>query len=392
MRRFSFLLVLLFAFLILGGPNEQRSDTSFDVRVLLVDGTDDSFEAILDSNDGFIVRVPSEKIQQTLPQHRLKLTVRKGRLAIDGRLCVANRIEILPVAETARLNGGEYAGRFIFLRQEEHVYLINRVDVEEYLFCVLRWEGWPGWSDTDEMYRVLALVCRTFVVFKSLETRNSRKHRRPYDIKATQAHQVYKGRHNHFALRDMVDQTRGQILVFNGKPVNAMYCACCGGTTPSKMSGINFTVAPYLRRTQPCTFCTRWKTASWQKTYPLSSFGALIEGAKRHGLRVVSVRVQRTDRSGYVQTIQVLMSNGRWYAVSARSLTGKMPGILSHRFTLSVNGNKVRLSGRGHGHGFGLCEAGAYEMIQRGNDFNDVLRFYYKGATLGSLKVVKSST
>lgn len=61
---------------------------------------------------------------------------------------------------------------------------------------------------------------------------------------------------------------------------------------------------------------------------------------------------------------------------TARRLTppGREPGWL--------------FSGRGWGHGVGLCQVGAYGMGVRGHDYRDILHHYYSGVGLGRLTFV----
>ena len=44
-----------------------------------------------------------------------------------------------------------------------------------------------------------------------------------------------------------------------------------------------------------------------------------------------------------------------------------------------------RFSGRGWGHGVGLCQAGSYAMSRRGHDYREILAHYYSGARLERL-------
>jgi stage II sporulation protein D len=43
----------------------------------------------------------------------------------------------------------------------------------------------------------------------------------------------------------------------------------------------------------------------------------------------------------------------------------------------------VIFSGRGGGHGVGLCQAGAEEMAREGKSYREILAFYYPGTSLG---------
>jgi len=42
-------------------------------------------------------------------------------------------------------------------------------------------------------------------------------------------------------------------------------------------------------------------------------------------------------------------------------------------------------SGRGWGHGVGLCQVGAYRLAQTGRSYRDILKKYYQGITIDKL-------
>ena len=45
----------------------------------------------------------------------------------------------------------------------------------------------------------------------------------------------------------------------------------------------------------------------------------------------------------------------------------------------------IDVSGGGHGHGVGLCQAGAISMAERGHDYRQILERYYRAATIKKL-------
>ena len=51
-------------------------------------------------------------------------------------------------------------------------------------------------------------------------------------------------------------------------------------------------------------------------------------------------------------------------------------------FEAIPNGEYVYLSGRGFGHGTGLCQEGAMKMASSGFSYPDILHFYYKDVHL----------
>ena len=51
-------------------------------------------------------------------------------------------------------------------------------------------------------------------------------------------------------------------------------------------------------------------------------------------------------------------------------------------------GDSVVFSGRGYGHGVGLCQEGAMRMAELKYSFKDILNFYYKDVHLVDLSAL----
>ena len=51
--------------------------------------------------------------------------------------------------------------------------------------------------------------------------------------------------------------------------------------------------------------------------------------------------------------------------------------LKSTYFSSRLEGNKIVLTGRGFGHGVGLCQEGAMNMAKLGYDYTQIARFYF---------------
>jgi len=60
-------------------------------------------------------------------------------------------------------------------------------------------------------------------------------------------------------------------------------------------------------------------------------------------------------------------------------------GLRSTVFTVSIRGRAVSFSGRGWGHGSGMCQDGAIAMAEAGASYREILQQYYSGASLKKL-------
>jgi stage II sporulation protein D len=56
-------------------------------------------------------------------------------------------------------------------------------------------------------------------------------------------------------------------------------------------------------------------------------------------------------------------------------------------FSISVFKTEVRFTGKGYGHGVGLCQDGAMNMATRGWTYDKIIEYYYKG-----VKIVNANT
>jgi stage II sporulation protein D len=67
-------------------------------------------------------------------------------------------------------------------------------------------------------------------------------------------------------------------------------------------------------------------------------------------------------------------------------------GLRSSFFSVRLEGDTVILSGRGYGHGAGLCQEGAMVMASRGFDFRKIIAFYYSGVSVTEIRTVSAGT
>lgn len=54
-------------------------------------------------------------------------------------------------------------------------------------------------------------------------------------------------------------------------------------------------------------------------------------------------------------------------------------------FSVTPKGDSVVLSGRGFGHGVGLCQEGAMKMAGMGYSFRQIINYYYSGVFISDI-------
>jgi len=292
------------------------------------------------------------------------------------------RLHVYPRGAHASLTYGDtpYAGSFVITVSEGTIYTVNIVDIESYVFSVLRWEGWPGWP--NEVYKAFAIMCRTYVADKVGKERE--RSQRLYDIQASNAHQTYKGIHPYTRLQQAVDATRGLVLAYHGKPILAMYDACCGGVIPAYMEDVDFERAPYLARWYPCTFCSSYRIYRWQYTYTISQLYEVLS-AYVSVPRFEHISIAYRDDAGVARSLY-LHHDGSYTIVSADTLAAACKHLRSLCFATTRQMHAIMLHGYGFGHHLGLCQWGAREMVRHGWDHQRILHFYYPSVSCIALQ------
>ena len=93
--------------------------------------------------------------------------------------------------------------------------------------------------------------------------------------------------------------------------------------------------------------------------------------------RGVSGRVGKIRIFGDTQTVDVEGLAVRW--------TLDVPDTLFTAKRLAPKDQEPGwlFTGRGFGHGVGMCQVGAYGMAQRGHSYREILNHYYTGVELG---------
>ena len=301
---------------------------------------------------------------------RRRWIIRSATLPKSGRL----RIE--PKSGILRVNGRKYRGAIeVRRRSGGRLMVINDLDVEDYLRGVVPAEIPPDWE--DEVLKAQAVASRTYALYQRQETA-----RRPYAVLATVDSQMYLGMSaERESSTKAVNATAGLIVVSGGRPIPAFYHSSCGGHTENAalLWGLDET---YLRGVDcDCQEISRY--GLWEKRIGRSAVSVAL---RRCGFRlsgIKDVRLGEVTPSGHVRTIVFSDKSGP-ISVPAETLRMALgySRIPSTFFEPELWGEDIVFSGRGMGHGVGLCQWGARTLARKGFDFRRILAYYYPGTSI----------
>lgn len=137
-------------------------------------------------------------------------------------------IVLTPAGDWSTAVGGRrYRGRFRLRSGQGGLLLINELPMEQYLRGVVPVEMGPYQFPELEALKAQAVAARTYAVAHLGDHDDE-----GWDICATPACQAYHGAGAEHSLSDRaVRETAGDIIIFDGRPIDAMYTSTCGGHT-----------------------------------------------------------------------------------------------------------------------------------------------------------------
>lgn len=355
---------------------------SVQIRVLLDEVHDDKPlpRWHLVAKNGFAIINQRDQQSIDLKSDMIVLNHKNGKWHLDDKVLKLDHFLIKAHEGSIMVEGVPYYGSLFIVIEPHRLLLINCLDLEDYVFCSLGAEGFPGWP--LEMNKAQAIAIRTYaaqMIYKNTGKKSL------YHIKNTNIHQCYKGKPNSIALRRAVDETRGIILTYDSKPIIAMYDICCGGVVTAKMKGIDFKAAPYLARTKALTFCVNAKEYRWRVSCIKKDIEAMLKNIFPRLGRLRSMSVFRKDHAGVAREVEIIGTGGYFY-LKAEKIYSIVKGVHSKWFTIEVTPKKIIFNGRGYGHLWGLCQECALRWIMQGATYREVLFGSYPGTRFMKIK------
>lgn len=164
----------------------------------------------------------------------------------DGRpRRLASPVDLSSGAPDARvaINGTIYRGSLrVQVNARGTLNVINRVDIEEYLYGVVPAEMGPRRYDAIEALKAQAVAARTYAFAHRGQFESE-----GYDLCATMKCQVYSGIGVEDPLSNAaVDATRGLVLAYEGRYADALFVSTCGGRTENVENVFGEEAVPYL--------------------------------------------------------------------------------------------------------------------------------------------------
>lgn len=293
--------------------------------------------------------------------------------------------------------------------------VINRLPVETYLECVVGSEMNP--RAPIEFLKAHAIISRSWAVGKMLRVHPEDDCGRVdtpdrligwddtaahtlFDVCSDDHCQRYQGLQPvSDKAREAIRQTAGMVLTDgDGELVDARFSKCCGGRTElfsscwqdREMAGLKSFEDPWCDLSAVSDESLR----VIMKDYDLSTRGGYRWTAKvskqeigrnlrgkfgRDVGEVLSVAPVERGPSGRIKLLGIQGSRGKLVLGKELWIRRLLSDshLYSSAFEIEDSGPELILTGRGWGHGVGLCQTGAAHMALCGAGYREILGFYY---------------
>ena len=383
-------------------PATTRVEHVPNVRVLLGSRSSD---ATVTSTANMVVLNSSNGQVSTISANRgTSIGVRGGKIAVNGK-AIDSVVTLKPANSDAPFlfEGKGYRGGLTLRANNGTMMVINSVPLEDYLYGVVPQEVVPSWPAAA--LEAQAVAARTYALHTMEENKG-----KLYDVSTSTDHQVYNGVSGETqATTTAVNKTKGMVMLYNQRPINALFHSDGGGYTEDSVNVWGSDV-PYLKGVKD--FSTGTSTSNWTVTTSRQALESKLNAASKGVGKLKSIQLtplgkpgqQTSDRgvSGRIKSATFIGTSGKTTidGDSLRSILGlkstlfdfyvnynpaKGTGKAYHNFT--GNNDTVYIKGHGWGHGLGMSQWGAAEMAKRAtpgdtNYYQTILRHYYSGITL----------
>ena len=257
------------------------------------------------------------------------------------------------------------------------------VNIEEYLYHVVSAEM-PADYELEAL-KAQAIVARTYTLYKSL----NKKHDNADLCDDSTCCQAWITKEDRFArweeskretnwnkICNAVDSTKGKVILYDNKPIEAFFHSNSGGTTEIPVNVWGGSGYPYLQSVQTSG---EDGYTQYSSEVIISNQDCLNKLKEKYSDIAIDfskeddIKVIENTESNRAKTIK--FGNHNLSGVETRSIFG----LRSTNFEINRDGENIKFSVKGYGHGVGMSQTGADSMAKQGKNSEEIINHFYTG-------------
>ena len=239
-----------------------------------------------------------------------------------------------------------------------------------------------------EALRAQAIVARTYTIYKIL----NKKHENADICDDSTCCQAWISKEDRLArweegkrernwkkICDCVNSTKGKIITYNNQPINAFFHSNSGGITEIPVNVWGGTGYPYLQSVE-----TSGEDAYNQYASEVVFTQEELINKLKEKYSDISIDFSNNDEIKILEKTEstrvktVKFGNYEFSGVEARTLFG----LKSTNFEITKDGNNIKFSVKGYGHGVGMSQTGADSMAKQGSTAEEIIKHFYTGVEI----------
>lgn len=264
---------------------------------------------------------------------------------------------------------------------------VEELELDEYLLGVVSSEM-PA-SFENEALKAQAVVARTYTMYKIL---NGSKHENADICDDSTCCQAWiskedrlnkwkeEERNSNWAkIENAVYTTKGKIITYNNEPINAFFHSNSGGTTDTATAVWGGTNYPYLQVVETSGEDT-YSQYNSEVTVTKEEFVSKIK-EYHSDLEIDFSLENQIEILGYTEGERIKnikIGNLELSGVEIRTIFG----LKSAKFNINIEGNEIKFTVIGYGHGVGMSQTGADSMAKQGSNYEEIIKHYYTGVEI----------
>lgn len=258
---------------------------------------------------------------------------------------------------------------------------VEEMDVESYIMGVVAGEMKNTWP--IEALKAQAILARTFTMkFVSSKESSYENANISTDVQEAQA---YDASAINEQIREAVNDTRGQVMIADGEFPYAWFHAHSGGMTELPSKALEYNTDPTYLSIVKSTEAedAPEEVKAWTTEFSLDEVEKACADAGIQTGKISSFQIGEKGESG--RAVTFLVNGQEVSAPSFRLQIGadRLKSTLIE--SIELNGDTIRFSGAGFGHGVGMSQWGAYQLAKDGKTAEEIVHHYFTGVELTKL-------
>lgn len=289
-------------------------------------------------------------------------------------------VPVVPIPGAPQLDLAKYKAEPVVSVYMADKGTIVSMSLEKYLEGVIAKEMEPDWP--MEALAAQAIASRTLTI-NAIEAGTIKKLHKADVSTSKEELQAYAPEKVNDNVREAVKRTRGQVMLYAGSLVNAIYSSCNGQISATKEESFPEEIqlpTPYF---QPVTDnCYDYAPES-ERNWTVKIRGSEVAAAVGYKGNPADIIILERGPSGRI--LYIGAGDKKIHGADFRKRVGydRLKSTLVSEMT--YDGSNFVFKGMGWGNGVGLCQWGAYTYAQQGKNAVDIVNHYYPGIEIKKL-------